>query len=256
MAALPQSITIDLGGVFSGVSALEYLPKQWGRNGMTEGDITSYVVFTSTDGVGFTQRASGSWVANRELKFAEWANCDAAYVRIQVNAASGDYANVCEVRVGGRTAMPALVSATAMFKASDYFKFINYENRMALDSGGNVAAGSSARQWGWEQSPNLQWQIVDVGDGYYKIVNKTNGMVLDSGGDVAADSDVKQWGWIDSPNLQWTLQRLGEGFYRVTNRANGMVLDSGGKVPEGSAAKQSNWNGSTRQMWLIEKVPQ
>ena len=255
-AALPQSITIDLGGVFRGVSTLEYLPKQWGRNDTTDADITSYVVSTSTDGVDFTQRASGNWVANRELKFVEWASCDAAYVRIQVNAASGDYANLCEVRIGGRTAMPALVSATAMFNASDYFKFINYANRMALDSGGNVAAGSSAKQWGWEQSPNLQWQIVDAGDGYYRIVNKTNGMVLDSGGDVAGDSDVKQRDWITSPNLQWTLQRLGEGFYRVINRTNGMVLDSGGKVPEGSAAKQSNWNGSTGQMWLIEKVPQ
>ncbi|WP_257234871.1 discoidin domain-containing protein, partial [Streptomyces sp. JV178] len=44
--ALPHSITIDLGGVWSDVSTLEYLPKQWNRSNSTDGDITSYTIST------------------------------------------------------------------------------------------------------------------------------------------------------------------------------------------------------------------
>ena len=111
-------ITIDLGGVYSNISCLEYLPKQWNRNNSTDGDITNFTILTSTDGVNFTQRTTGTWAADRNLKFAEWAAVNAGYVRLQVNAASGSYANVSEIRVGGRTATPALVSATTMFKSS------------------------------------------------------------------------------------------------------------------------------------------
>lgn len=76
---LPQSVTIDLGGVWSGVSSLD--PKQWNRTGSTDGDITAYTVHTSTDGVSFTQVASGGRPGDRTLKTARstgWSRGTAA----------------------------------------------------------------------------------------------------------------------------------------------------------------------------------
>ncbi len=69
---LPQSITIDLGGVWSDITTLEYLPKRWNRNNTTDGDITAYTVFTSTDGVTFSKVAGGNWAGDRETKIVEW----------------------------------------------------------------------------------------------------------------------------------------------------------------------------------------
>ncbi|GAA4013641.1 hypothetical protein GCM10022232_65010 [Streptomyces plumbiresistens] len=46
--SLPQSLTIGLGGVWSDVSTLEYVPKPWSRTDSTNGDITSYTILTST----------------------------------------------------------------------------------------------------------------------------------------------------------------------------------------------------------------
>ncbi len=86
---LPHSITIDLGGVWSNVSTLEYLPKQWGRTNSTDGDITSYTISTSTDGTNFTQVASGTWAGNQTLKVVEWPARNVGFVRLQAKAATG-----------------------------------------------------------------------------------------------------------------------------------------------------------------------
>ena len=137
-AGFPQSITFDLGGLYSNVSTLEYLPKQWGRTDTTDGDITGYAISTSTDGVTFMQQASGTWPANRDVKLAEWAGTNAAYVRITVSAASGNYSNLCGLRVGGRTATPVLMGQTDLFPTSGYFKLINRANRLALDGRGGA----------------------------------------------------------------------------------------------------------------------
>ncbi|MEU7886842.1 glycoside hydrolase N-terminal domain-containing protein, partial [Microbispora bryophytorum] len=58
-----------------------------------------------------------------------------------------------------------------------YVRIANATTGLALDSGGNVASGSNLKQWNWDGSTNLQWQLVDLGGGWYRIVNRTNGMV-------------------------------------------------------------------------------
>ncbi|MFU2018836.1 discoidin domain-containing protein [Peribacillus butanolivorans] len=61
---LPQSITLNLGGAYK-VNKVTYLPRQSGLNG----NITSYNVYVSTDGVTFTKVASGSWANNNVEQF-------------------------------------------------------------------------------------------------------------------------------------------------------------------------------------------
>ncbi|MEV4327134.1 glycoside hydrolase N-terminal domain-containing protein, partial [Microbispora rosea] len=45
---------------------------------------------------------------------------------------------------------------------STYVRIANASTGLALDSGGNVASGSNLKQWNWDGSTNLQWQLVDL----------------------------------------------------------------------------------------------
>ncbi|MFC5452350.1 M60 family metallopeptidase [Paenibacillus aestuarii] len=92
---LPQSITLNLGGSYN-VSALEYLPRQdWGSNGI----ITAYNVYTSTDGVNFTKVTSGSWANDGLVKTATFAPTTASYVKLEATAGVGGYASAAEMNV-------------------------------------------------------------------------------------------------------------------------------------------------------------
>ena len=73
-------------------------------------------------------------------------------------------------------------------------RIANVTTGLVLDSGGNVAAGSRLKQWNWDGSTNLQWQLVDAGGGYVRIVNRTNGFVADSGGNTANGARCVQAG--------------------------------------------------------------
>ncbi|KFF96155.1 alpha-L-fucosidase, partial [Streptomyces scabiei] len=145
--ALPHSITIDLGGVWSNVSTLEYLPKQWSRNDSTDGDITSYTILTSTDGATFTQVATGTWAGNKKTKLAEWPNRNVGFVRIQVNAATGGYANISGVRIGGRSLKPALVSTTLPGDATVYRLVNRHSDKSADVEGRRTTDGTKVLQW-------------------------------------------------------------------------------------------------------------
>lgn len=62
-------------------------------------------------------------------------------------------------------------------------------------SGGNVASGSNLKQWTPVDSPILQWQAIDLGNGYYRLVIRTNGMAVDGWGSTT-----------DGAPAQWTFQ--------------------------------------------------
>ena len=71
-------------------------------------------------------------------------------------------------------------------------KIANATSGLVLDSGGSVASGSNLKQWNYDGSTNLQWQLVPLGGGYYRIVNNTNGMVADSWGNTANGAPARQ----------------------------------------------------------------
>ncbi|GAB3002607.1 RICIN domain-containing protein [Saccharothrix stipae] len=50
----------------------------------------------------------------------------------------------------------------------------------------------NVKQWNWDGSTNLQWQLVDAGGGFVRIVNRTSGMVADSWGDATNGAPVRQ----------------------------------------------------------------
>ncbi|MED7948995.1 discoidin domain-containing protein [Streptomyces sp. BE303] len=73
----PHDLTLQLGGIQS-VSGIGYLPRQDQGNAR----ITRYAVSTSTDGVNFTQVATGTWANDATLKSATFPAGPAKFVRL------------------------------------------------------------------------------------------------------------------------------------------------------------------------------
>ncbi|MFD0619578.1 discoidin domain-containing protein [Paenibacillus sp. GCM10027629] len=91
---LPQSITLNLGGTYQ-INQVAYMPRQSGSNGI----ITGYNVYVSTDGVTFTKAASGKWADDSTLKYAAFAPIDAAYVKLEATAGVNGWASAAEINV-------------------------------------------------------------------------------------------------------------------------------------------------------------
>ncbi|GLX11413.1 arabinofuranosidase catalytic domain-containing protein [Microbispora sp. NBRC 16548] len=130
----------------------------------------------------------------------------------------------------------------------------NVATGLVLDSGGNVASGSALKQWNWDGSTNLQWQLVDLGNGYYRLNNRTNGMVADSWGDATNGAYCKQAAWNGGNNQQWKLNSLGNGQYQIVNRGTGTALDSGGTTTAGSNVKLWAPVSSPNLAWTLTGV--
>ncbi|MEU4445709.1 RICIN domain-containing protein [Actinosynnema sp. NPDC050801] len=88
--------------------------------------------------------------------------------------------------------IPALASSPV---STSWARITNATTGLVLDGGGDVGSGSILKQWSWDSSTNLQWQLVGAGSGYVRIVNRTNGMVADSWGDTTNGAPVRQAPW-------------------------------------------------------------
>lgn len=95
-APLPESITLNLGGTYN-VFKVRYQPRTeyTGVNGI----ITSYVIYTSTDGTNFTQRASGTWSDNTSEKTVTFSAVNASHIRLEAVAGCGDLASAAEINI-------------------------------------------------------------------------------------------------------------------------------------------------------------
>lgn len=137
---------------------------------------------------------------------------------------------------------------------TSWVKITNATSGLVLDSGGNVASGSNLKQWSYNGSTNLQWQLVPLGGGYYRIVNNTNGMVADSWGNGSDGASCLQAAWNGGVNQQWSLDNVGNGTYHIINRGTGTSLDGAGSTTAGSAAVLWSPNSNTNNEWSIVAV--
>jgi alpha-L-fucosidase len=135
-----------------------------------------------------------------------------------------------------------------------YVRIANVTTGLVLDSAGNVASGSNLKQWNWDGSTNLQWQLVDLGGGWYRMVNRTNGMVADSWGDTANGAPCRQTAWNGGNNQQWRLSSMGNGRYQIINRGTNTALDGMGYTGAGSNACMWAPNSNTNNQWTITAV--
>ena len=148
--------------------------------------------------------------------------------------------------------IPALGGGSGV--PTGWARITNVSTGLALDSGGSVASGSQLKQWSWDGSANLQWQLVDAGGGWYRIVNRTNGMVADSWGNTANGATAMQAPWNGGNNQQWRLDSMGNGRYQIVNRGTGTALDSGGDATAGARVKLWAPGSSTNLQWTIAAV--
>ena len=132
-----------------------------------------------------------------------------------------------------------------------YVRISNVTTGLTLDSGGNVASGANLKQWNWDGSNNLQWQLVDLGGGWSRIVNRTNGMVIDSWGNTANGAPARQNAWNGGNNQQWRLNDVGNGRYQIINRGTGTALDGAGNRTAGSTVAMWAPNTNTNNLWTI-----
>lgn len=135
-----------------------------------------------------------------------------------------------------------------------WVKIANGTTGLVLDGGGNVASGSRVKQWNYDGSANLQWQLVDVGGGYHRIVNRTDGMVVDSGGNPADGAAVMQSSWNGGVNQQWRFAGAGNGRYQIVNRGTGTALDGAGDRTAGDPVVMWSPNTSTNNAWSVTGV--
>jgi alpha-L-fucosidase len=99
--ALPQALTLDLGQVRPDVGWLGVVPRYHHEKSSTDGNVTSYRILTSTEGVDFHEATVGTWPADGRMKVAAFTPRSARYVRFEVRAANGRPA-VTEITVGAR----------------------------------------------------------------------------------------------------------------------------------------------------------
>ncbi len=132
-----------------------------------------------------------------------------------------------------------------------WMKITNAATGLALDSGGNVGPGSNLKQWSYNGSANLQWQLVDLGGGWLRMVNRTNAMVADSWGNNTNGAPARQGPWNGGNNQQWRLNSIGNGRYQIINRGTGKALDGMGNSTAGSTVGMWTPNSHTNNQWTI-----
>jgi beta-galactosidase len=91
---LPQSITLNLGGAYD-VKKIKVLPRQSGSNGM----ITAYNIYASTDGIQFTKVTSGTWAKDAEEKTAEFPVTRVSFIKLEATAGYNGWASAAEINV-------------------------------------------------------------------------------------------------------------------------------------------------------------
>ncbi|HEV2779953.1 MAG TPA: alpha-L-fucosidase [Actinophytocola sp.] len=115
-AALPQSVTLDLGRLHAGIDTLTYLPRQdtatnYQYDYLTAGNITAYRVEVSLDGSRFHEVARGTWPGDHTLKRARFRAPLARYIRLEARATVDNApASASEINVGGTNTRPRTLS--------------------------------------------------------------------------------------------------------------------------------------------------
>ncbi|MBQ8856672.1 MAG: discoidin domain-containing protein, partial [Lachnospiraceae bacterium] len=123
-------IQFELNDVYT-VDGLRYQPRQTGTNGI----ITGYEIYVSTNGTDWTKVAEGSWAGTSEWKLARFDAVDAKYVKLAVTSALSDqsikFASAAEIRLTGvksdaevptvdRSGLEAAIAAAEALNAEDY----------------------------------------------------------------------------------------------------------------------------------------
>ena len=100
-SSLPQSITMDLGKVYSNISILNYVPKyKTVATPVNDGSIEAYKIYLSTDNIKFTVAASGRWDGDTKMKVVTFPPAPARYIKVEISSAVNGHACATEFEIG------------------------------------------------------------------------------------------------------------------------------------------------------------
>jgi fibronectin type 3 domain-containing protein len=133
------TLTIALGGTYN-IDRVIYVPSADDAAGV----ITNYQVYTSTDGVGFTKVATGTWANNTYRKRAVFPSVSASYIKIIAVHSSG-HTSAAEVQVGigtgtNGTGLYTKISQSSMTATASSIYSSSYAAALAID-------GSTSTYW-------------------------------------------------------------------------------------------------------------
>ncbi len=99
--SLPQSITLDLGKVYKGISIINYVP-QYKKvvSPVIDGSIESYKIFISSDNKKYFKVAEGAWKGDVQMKTAAFPPTAGRYIKIEALTAVDGYAAATEFEIG------------------------------------------------------------------------------------------------------------------------------------------------------------
>lgn len=257
-ASLPQSITLDLGYTYNNINMLNYLPSQ----NLTDGQITSYALYASSDGSTFNLVTSGTWSADKTMKRVTFASQIARYIKLQVNGASGGYAAASELEVGSYTNAIPTATGIDTFDANAVYRIVNKASGKALGVNSSTANGTQITQRTSVDAVDQKWIIEDLGKGKFKITNKLSGIVMDvSGGSQSGGANIIQWTdsesyWEPSAkNQQWNIANTGGGYFKITSVNSGLALENSNALKtDGNPVIQNNFTKADKQLWSIQKI--
>jgi len=108
-ANYPQSITLDLGAIYTGLETLTCVPlhKMKPERATKEGNITKYAVYLSSDNQIFREVAKGTWLADAETKTVVFPAATGRYVKFEILAANGA-ASIAELDIGAYSEEPKI----------------------------------------------------------------------------------------------------------------------------------------------------
>lgn len=127
--ALPQSITLALGDIYD-VDEFTYLPRQSGVNGI----ITQYKLYTSEDGVHFTEVAEGTWENNKDEKRVQLAGVEASYLKLEAIQGVGGYASAAELNVFQKEPVETITTARIKQQITQFQSEGQFKNEQAVHS--------------------------------------------------------------------------------------------------------------------------
>ncbi|MDA0179032.1 discoidin domain-containing protein [Solirubrobacter phytolaccae] len=117
--SLPQSITLDLGGVYD-ITELRYQPR---FDGLLNGHINGYTLAVSTNGTTFTDVRTSTWGASELMKSAKLTTPARGVrkLRLTITAGRNNFASAAElIPIGVPVDVPA-VTASALTVPNDLF---------------------------------------------------------------------------------------------------------------------------------------
>jgi len=136
-APLPQSLSIGLGGQFP-ISKIVYTPRQ---DGSSIGNITSYKISLSNNGITYSPVATGTWANDQTAKTVTFFPTFSNFVRLEAIAGTSGYASAADISVW-QTPINLSYSSTATATS----QHVGYEAARAADT-------STATFWHSEWSP-------------------------------------------------------------------------------------------------------